>query len=507
MMAAFRELPPASRGSGSSGVSFSALARPRWQLDLSIDVPLLPRVDHEPEPALAIRQRLARRELTLPPRLPSTSLVRSDIARTPSRSFAGVPAIGSAYDGCLAVGREHLLIAENFAVAIYAKASGALVSPPTSLAGWFPNRPPRANFVFDPRALYDQYADRWVVLALALTQQLSAGPVEGSWLLLSASEGADPAGGWRSTVVDTFDDRVTPPNWADYPSLGVDERAVYVTYNVRGGVARLLIFAKADLYHAGSPTFFDFPRLENPTGGAADSVQPCHHFGPTAVAHLVNTVEGTGPAQAITLWTASWASGTPTLSSHSIEVNPYVTPPNEAAQLGEKPLAVGGTRVRGAVCRADSVWFAFATAYGTGFDDDAWIAARWCRLDTRAGTLIGQDELAAERAFYVFPALMVDAAGNLTLVASRSALDGHPSLHYGRWPSSGPSTAGELVAGRGPHLRCRGDTPCSQPGARNGWGDYNGIALDPADETTVWVFGGVGHESDKTLWATTIAAL
>ena len=66
---------------------------------------------------------------------------------------------------------------------------------------------------------------------------------------------------------------------------------------------------------------------------------------------------------------------------------------------------------------------------------------------------------------------------------------------------------GELVAGRGPHLRCRGDLPCSQPGARNGWGDYNGIALDRADGTTVWIVGGVGHESNKALWATTVAAL
>jgi hypothetical protein len=115
--------------------------------------------------------------------------------------------------------------------------------------------------------------------------------------------------------------------------------------------------------------------------------------------------------------------------------------------------------------------------------------------------------LAADHAYYAFPGLVTDAAGNLTMVASRSAPDDHPSLFYGSWPTSGSPSAGVLVAGRGPHLRCRGNVPCSNEGARNGWGDYNGIALDPTDGTTVWVFGGVGHETDKTVWATTVAAL
>ena len=102
---------------------------------------------------------------------------------------------------------------------------------------------------------------------------------------------------------------------------------------------------------------------------------------------------------------------------------------------------------------------------------------------------------------------MVDAEENLTMVASRSSAREFPSLHHGAWPASGSSTTGVLVAGRGPHLKCRGNVPCSAEGARNGWGDYNGIALDPTDETTLWAFGGVGHETDKTLWATSVAAL
>jgi hypothetical protein len=159
------------------------------------------------------------------------------------------------------------------------------------------------------------------------------------------------------------------------------------------------------------------------------------------------------------------------------------------------------------VSREGSVWLSFATAYGTGAAGDAWIAARRCQIDAATGRLRRQDELAEPGSYHVFPNLVVDPAGTLTLIASRSAPREHPSLYYRIWPTSGPARTGVLVAGRGPPLRCRGNRPCNQDGARNGWGDYNGIGLDPVDERTVWASGGIGHEADRMLWATAIVEL
>jgi hypothetical protein len=225
----------------------------------------------------------------------------------------------------------------------------------------------------------------------------------------------------------------------------------------------------------------------------------------------VNTlipVDHDHPSTAVVLRAVIWSSGTPSLGApRGVSVHAYATPTKEAEQLGEKALDVGGVRVRGAVSRAGSVWLAFATAHGTVAVGGAWVAARWCQIDTATSRVLGQDELAESGAYHLFPNLVVDPAGTLTLIASRSAPREHPSLHYGIWTASGPAQAGVLVPGRGPHLRCRGNRPCDQAGARNGWGDYNGIALDPVDGTTVWAFGGIGHETDRTLWATAIVAL
>ena len=494
------------RLSGSPMVAFTPASRRRWMLDHSIDVPDT-RAPQDARALATAAAETARAMFTLPPRLAATTLEREAIAAAPTRTLPGPPAVGSAYDAGLAVGRAHVVVTENFSVAILDKVTGTEVSR-TSRIDWFPSRPSAATFVFDPRALYDQYIDRWIVIALAWDRPVLAG-LAGSWLLISVSRGADPTGEWLGSAIDTFNDASTPGGWADYPCVGLDQQALYVSYNVRNDVGRLLVFAKTDLYDDGAATPFDFRGLANPDGGKALTVQPCHHFGPTAAAHLVNTL---GPAigqqaAAVVVRSVTWEAGRPSLGApRSVDVHPYATPPKEAEQLGEKALDVGGVRVRGALCRSGSIWLTFATGHRDA-DGSVGIAARWCRIDPTGARVEAQDELFERGAHHVFPNLMVDAAGNLVLVASRTAATEHPALHYAHWPAVGPARAGVLVPGRGPHRRCRGMKPCEDADARNGWGDYNGIALDPVDGSTVWAFGGVGHESDPTLWATAIVAL
>jgi hypothetical protein len=90
-----------------------------------------------------------------------------------------------------------------------------------------------------PTPAHDQYPDRWIAIALAWNHSTVPG-IQGSWLLLSVSRDADPTGEWLGSALDTFHDPATPDGWADYPSLGVDARAVYLAYNVKGGAPRLL---------------------------------------------------------------------------------------------------------------------------------------------------------------------------------------------------------------------------------------------------------------------------
>lgn len=464
-------------------------------------------LDPELKILVDVRRRLQRGELTLPPRPSGAGAFTIKSLGPPARAFPALPQAGSAYDASLAVGAGHLLAVGNYGIGVYAKSTGALLLR-RDLAAWFPNAPAGVE-AFDPRAIYDQHARRYVLLALAKVGPI---PPRESYLLLSVSQTDDPLGPWWSWI---FDARLagttpTPRAWADYPCVGLDAAALYVSVNMYDGPdapAKLRIFPTGDLYRGAVASYADFVELTNP--GVADpllaaalAVQPCHTYGAPDAQYLANTLTfGT----ALTLWRVTGAPGAWRLQCDPVSVPEYLYPPEEALQKGEaKPLGIGGSRVRSAVWRDGSVWLSFATAYaGTG--GRAFTAARWEEI--AGGQRVRGDDVATEGAWYAFPSVMPDRRRRLTMAVSRSSVTEYPSLHYAVWSESGGPALGAVDPGRGPHLKCRQGKPCSDPSARNAWGDYNAAALDPVDETTVWLYGGAGAAGDPASWATWIAAV
>jgi hypothetical protein len=80
---------------------------------------------------------------------------------------------------------------------------------------------------------------------------------------------------------------------------------------------------------------------------------------------------------------------------------------------------------------------------------------------------------------------MVDKCGNMGIGFSACNSQIYAGAYYtGRLAADPPGTTqpiGVLAAGLDYYVRTFG-------GSRNRWGDYSGISLDPADETTFWVF-------------------
>src|SRR5205823_7368076 len=159
--------------------------------------------------------------------LPTGTAAAPAAAPAAVASFAGIPATGWLPPDCtLAAGPQHVLLSVNSSVAVYAKTGGAPLLQRT-LTTWFANVL-NAAMIFDPKALYDQHAGRWVLAAVALDQAANR-----SWFLLSVSQTPDPLGGWWNYALDAGRDGTTATqNWADYPSLGVDNQALYLTANM-----------------------------------------------------------------------------------------------------------------------------------------------------------------------------------------------------------------------------------------------------------------------------------
>lgn len=419
-------------------------------------------------------------------------------APSPSKNFVGITATGWIPPDCtMAAGPEHVLLSVNSSVAVHDKNTGAVLLQRT-LTQWFANMVP--NFtIFDPKALYDQHAGRWALLAVAFRQNPNK-----SVFLLSVSTGPNPLGTWRNYQLDAMLDGTTATNnWADFPALGVDNQAFYLTANMFafGGnfqYAKIRVVPKAGPYSGGAATFTDFVKMKNADGSLCFTIQPCHTFGAPQVEYLVNTAFPSG--NYVTLWQITNPTASPTLTSVKVPVSPYNLAPNADQQGGAPPLNTGDVRVLHAVFRGDSVWAAFATAHNWGGATNR-AAVQWMQLRAAAGTLVQQGVFGAAAQHCFYPAPCPDNNGNMILVFSRSGLGEFGSVYYTGRKSTDPLGALQpsalLKAGVANYQALDGS-------GRNRWGDYSGIAADPANPKVIWFYGLFAAPANK--WGTWVGS-
>jgi hypothetical protein len=420
-------------------------------------------------------------------------------------NFQGIVDTGWFPPDCTAAaGPQHVLVAVNSSAAVYTKA-GAVAQPARPLSTWFGNVISGAK-IFDPRALYDQQANRWILLAAALPSDVGS---QQSFFLLSVSQSADPLGGWWNWKLDaTKDGSAATNNWADYPCLGVDNQAVYLTANMFkfGGnfaYAKLRILNKAPLLTGGTATWFDFTKLQNLDSPAslAFTVQPCHTFGAPEAECLINSYfKATATQNQLTLWSVKNPTTAPVLTRRTVATDPYGQPPLADQQGGGTGLNAGDVRVLNAVSRGGSVWAVLTTAHNWGETVNR-TAAHWFQINATSGAVVQQGIYGSRGLHYFYPAVMPDTNGNMFMVCCRSGTSEYASIRYTGRKSTDPlgqlQPSVLLKAGAGNSQRI--DTQ-----GRNRWGDYAGIAVDPGDQRQVWFYSMFADVGNK--WGTWVGA-
>jgi hypothetical protein len=404
-------------------------------------------------------------------------------APTGSANFAGIAATGWLPPDCtMAVGPAHVLASVNSSVTVYTKAGGAAL-PQKTLTQWFANVV-QGLTIFDPKALYDQHAGRWVLLAVAVQNSPKK-----SLYLLSVSSSSNPLGPWKNYAFDAMKDGSTvTSNWADFPALGVDNQALYVTSNqfaFGGGFqyAKIRVIPKAGPYAGAAAPFFDFVRMKNADGTMAFTVQPCHTFGAPQAEYLVNT--GFPSGNFLTLWRiTNPASATPTLTRKQVTISPYALAPNADQSGGAPPLNTGDVRVLHAVFRGSSLWTAFTTAHNWGGSANR-ASIQWCEINAAVPAVVQQGVYGTSALHYFYPAGCPDNNGNLTMVFSQSGAGRFGAISYTGRRATDPlgtlQASALLKAGVAHYVGLDG-------GGRNRWGDYNGVAADPANPRLIWFY-------------------
>ena len=426
-------------------------------------------------------------------------------------NFDGIPQTAFRPPDCtLAVGPNDVMVAVNVDLVGYTK-GGVQRFRWANFSLFNPVLPSGAT-MFDPKLAYDHYSNRWIVCIAARR----TAPV-GSWMLMAVSQGPDPAGPyWLWATNAQVDGGTMSNNWADYPMLGFDAQAIYVSTNqfAFGGqysYAKVRIFNKAELYAGGvGPThnirWWDFWNLRNPDDTLAFSAQPACHFqgtGGNPPAYLVNSLFPNG--RTLTVWTLAnplglWTGGAPSLARVAVACRSYELPPDAVQRDG------GGTRIETndmrllnavfqSVGGTQRLWTTHTTRVSWPGDTEARSAVQWYEIDVPSKTVVQQGAFGLSGSHYFFPVIQTDIDRNAVVAFGRSSAG-----EYGQLRQSGRRVAEPLNTLQGSALVKAGEA--SYNGGR--WGDYFGVGRDPSDARTIWLYGE--YAAPGNTWKTRVCS-
>lgn len=403
-----------------------------------------------------------------------------------------------------AAGPAHLVSVVNVSIEWHTKAGVQEAS--MGLHTFFaPLAPAPVYTLFDPRAIYDQYSGRFVVVVLEQQDTGYGDPVNSSRILVAVSDDSDPNGTWYYYGINSMLNIGGVLRWADNPGLAIDSQAVYITNNMYAfssggfayGGARLWIVNKVPLYGGGGGVSAVYDPA-GATGQSQTTMRPTHMFGTvpagvgTFLVRYSGYSDGTNEFQSIIRVDnplGAIAFSHQFVACGNIDNTASGIP--DAPQLGGSALIdTGDRRTQNAVWRGDDL-YTCATIRPPSGPDAATATAHWWRVDTSnlaalvtadQGNVGGEEIAAGTRTYY--PSVAADENGNMAIGFDASAPTIYASAYYtGRQPFAPPGTVEPvelLAAGLDYYLRTFG-------AGSNRWGDYTATVVDP-DKCTFWTF-------------------
>lgn len=425
------------------------------------------------------------------------------------------------------IGPNHLVSVNNTSIEVFTK-SGTKVSSKrlgknstTAVGSFFESLSP-LTATFDPKVLYDQYEDRFVVVTLERTTDPNT-----SHIYLAVSQTSDPNAGWYFYSINSLVNLAGVDYWADYPGFAIGEDAIYITNNLYShasgtyGGGRLWTVDKgvtSGLYSGGTGSFV----ISDPFAGDNGyqmTLQPAHMFG-TPPAGIGTYLVGysrlsTGTNSYVEVYEVSNPVSAPVISPVKYvnfgAVDNFLTIP-DAPQLGSTILvSTNDPRTFNAVWRNNSLYTSTFVMPPSG-PDAGQVTAHWVQVNTTGYTLIDNGNIGGEDigagTYTFFPSIAVNAIGEMMIGFAASGPSIYPGAYYTfRFPYDAAGTVQStktLRAGDDYYVR----TFTSESTGSNRWGDYSGSSVDPTNDITFCLFNeyamarGTALEGEDGRWAT-----
>ncbi|MCY2986275.1 MAG: M36 family metallopeptidase, partial [Planctomycetota bacterium] len=406
-------------------------------------------------------------------------------------------------DPSAAAGPEQIVTFVNCDIAIYDKSTGAQLFQDTS-TNFFSSVGSTAD-IFDPWVLFDTASQRFYLIGIDIASDTQSN------VFLAVSTDATPTGAadWYKYKIDFTHDGSgglgSGAHFPDYPKLGVNQDAVWISGNyfpITGGsgvYAGITAIDKAALLTGGPATKL-YDEYFN-----GFSVFPLTQYGPSAVEYFAEA--NTGSGSAVTIHAVTNVLTSPTRTTATVTVPPYLFP-DEVPQLGGgAPADAIDARIMTGVWQNGSMWFAHAVKDPAIGDGEA--VARWYEVATNnfpAGTpaLVQSGNVDPGPGVHAWmPAIAVDANDNMGLGFSI----GGPTQYFGAGFTGrlAGDPAGTTISPVTTYASGLASYVALDGSGRNRWGDYSGLSIDPADRATFWAFNEYATGTPNT-WATTVAS-
>ncbi|MEL6944165.1 MAG: hypothetical protein AAFO82_16010, partial [Bacteroidota bacterium] len=339
-----------------------------------------------------------------------------------------------------AVGTTHVCHVVNTSIHCHTKEGVAASGFPQSMSTFFSSLSPQ-NVGFDPKILWDQYENRFVVVNLILEATSSGDPANVSRVLIAVSEGADPTGTWHFQAIDAAQTINSTESWFDYPGFAVDEEAVYITGNYftfsnNASIGQRLIIIDKGVsggIYDGTTSADENPatnsnfNLIDPNPPFVMTLQPAHIF-------------GISPSGSIGTWLVGYSGltnsvqdflqvgqindplGTPTFSWDNVSMgdvdNNNAIMVNAPQSGNVNTIETNDRRTLNAVWRDNALWVTTTVVPGTGANTGE-ATALWAKLNEDGVNIptveftgeVGGEDIAAGSSTYM-ASIAVNSVGD-----------------------------------------------------------------------------------------------
>jgi hypothetical protein len=309
---------------------------------------------------------------------------------------------------------------------------------------------------------------------------------------------------------------ITAPasEFMDYPTLGIDNNALYIgtnNFNLSGTAfirTNGYVINKAGLL-IGSATATFFGSLAVGAGAGPYTPQGVDNFDPAAtVGYFIGVDNATFGT--LMLRRISDPGGSPTISGNiSVTVNATTFPITVPASGSTQPLDALDDRLFSACIRNGRLWTTHniqVNASGTASNTGGRNGSRWYELTNlsttptvfQSGTIF--DALSSSNSFWI-PTVMISGQGHAAFIFSRS----------GSTIKINTATTGRLSGDALGTTQLISTITASltnyniQTTSIQRWGDYSNVSLDPDDDMTMW--GVAGYCNANNSWGMRVTKL